>query len=59
MEPAATVAEENAGEVGDETEAAATATAYAPTEVTCSNCGAKVLNNAKFCTECGTPVAQA
>lgn len=60
-EPELRAAEADAPGTADETsEAPATevaATTYAPTEVTCANCGAAVLNNAKFCTECGTPVA--
>jgi hypothetical protein len=51
-------------EVSDSTEAkeepqdVVTTTGYTPTEETCANCGAPVLNNAQFCTECGTRVVR-
>ncbi|MDQ3704029.1 MAG: zinc-ribbon domain-containing protein [Chloroflexota bacterium] len=66
-EPEMRETEPVASAVGDETRddedeapvAAAAGTPYTPTDVTCANCGATMLSSARFCTECGTPVARA
>jgi uncharacterized membrane protein required for colicin V production len=47
------------GETGEAPEPEVAGTTYIPTEMTCSNCGAPVLSDAKFCTECGTRVVHA
>ncbi|HEY0069405.1 MAG TPA: zinc-ribbon domain-containing protein, partial [Chloroflexia bacterium] len=47
------------GETGEAPEPEVVSTTYTPTEMTCSNCGAPVLSDAKFCTECGTRVVHA
>lgn len=60
LQEAAPVAEaSDPNETKNEPENAAPATIYTPTEETCANCGAPVLNNAQFCTECGTRVVRA
>ncbi|HEX8230590.1 MAG TPA: hypothetical protein VF826_14925 [Chloroflexia bacterium] len=35
------------------------AATYTATDATCATCGATMLSSARFCTECGTPVASA
>ncbi|MDQ5823302.1 MAG: zinc-ribbon domain-containing protein [Chloroflexota bacterium] len=55
----ATAEDETRGDDHEAPVAAAAGTPYTPTDVTCANCGATMLSSARFCTECGTPVASA
>ncbi|HEX8599555.1 MAG TPA: zinc-ribbon domain-containing protein [Chloroflexia bacterium] len=55
----AAAGDETSDDEHEGTTATAAGTTYAPTDLTCANCGATMLSSARFCTECGTPVASA